>query len=164
MNRSNHSRLKIDLLSLRALLEEKAGDGDSALTTLGEAVQIAQVGHLVRPLADVGPTLLPLLNSLDLDSQGLQFIARVIAALRHGGSEETQYPLQQRLPEPLSNRELEILHLLAARLNNKEIAERLFISNGTVKRHTHNIYGKLAVKGRREAVTKALALELLQRI
>ena len=67
----------------------------------------------------------------------------------------------QPLPEPLSQRELEILNLLAQNLSNKEVADRLFISTGTVKQHTHNIYGKLAVGNRRDAVAKARNLALL---
>ncbi len=55
----------------------------------------------------------------------------------------------------------EILGLLAGRLSNREIADRLFISPATVKRHTHSIYEKLVVSGRREAVTKALGLGIL---
>ncbi len=69
--------------------------------------------------------------------------------------------INQPLDEPLANRELEILSLLEQRLRNKEIAEKLFISPETVKRHTINIYGKLNVHNRREAVDKANALGIL---
>ena len=65
-----------------------------------------------------------------------------------------------RLPT-LSGRELEILGLLAEELSNKAIARQLFISTGTVKRHAHNIYGKLSVGNRRSAVRKAQALGIL---
>jgi LuxR family maltose regulon positive regulatory protein len=68
----------------------------------------------------------------------------------------------QPLPEPLTNRELEILGMLANRLSNKEIASQLNISPATVKRHTENIYQKLNVPGRREAVTTATSLGLLR--
>ena len=61
----------------------------------------------------------------------------------------------------MSPREKEVLALLVGRLTNKEIGERLFISTATVKRHAHNIYEKLNVKGRREAVTKAVGLGLI---
>ena len=61
----------------------------------------------------------------------------------------------------LSNRELDVLELLTQRLSNKEIAERLKVSSETVKKHTRNLYLKLEVHGRREAVVKALAERLI---
>jgi LuxR family maltose regulon positive regulatory protein len=75
-------------------------------------------------------------------------------------------PTMSKLPadeliEPLTERELDVLQLLAMRLINKEIAERLVISPGTVKSHTIRIYRKLDVKGRREAVERAAALGII---
>lgn len=162
MLRSHHRRLRIDLLGMKALMCANEGDRDAALAALGGAVRIAQAGQLVRPLVDLGTALLPLLNALDLDPEGLHFVGQVIGALHKSEGSEKGASRKQPLEEPLSQRELEILHLLAERLNNREIAERLYISSGTVKRHAHNIYGKLMVSGRREAVNKALALGLLK--
>ncbi len=65
------------------------------------------------------------------------------------------------LAEPLSDRELEVLGLLAAGLTNQEIADQLLIALGTAKRHTINIYGKLGVSNRTQAVAKARELNLL---
>jgi LuxR family maltose regulon positive regulatory protein len=70
-------------------------------------------------------------------------------------------PSQAAMIEPLTLREQEILELLAQRLSAKEIAQRLFISDRTVKRHVANIYDKLGVHNRREAVALALALGIL---
>jgi LuxR family maltose regulon positive regulatory protein len=67
----------------------------------------------------------------------------------------------QPLVEPLTNREFDILDLLAQRLQNKEIAEELFISKETVKTHLNNIYQKLNVTNRRNAVEKAKNLGIL---
>ena len=67
----------------------------------------------------------------------------------------------QPLVEPLTKRELEVLHLLAERLSNKEISEALFISTTTVKGHLQSIYGKLNVKKCREAAEKAKKLGIL---
>lgn len=68
---------------------------------------------------------------------------------------------EQPLPEPLSERELEILALLAEGLSNREIAERLVLAVGTVKVHTRNIYGKLGVGNRTEAAAVARRMKLL---
>jgi LuxR family maltose regulon positive regulatory protein len=65
------------------------------------------------------------------------------------------------LLEPLTDRELDVLVLLRERLSNKEIAQRLGLSVMTVKRHTVNLYGKLDVSGRKDAVVKAEALKIL---
>jgi len=63
--------------------------------------------------------------------------------------------------EPLTDRELQVLRLVAEGCSNQEIAERLFLSLPTVKWHTGNIYGKLAVKNRMQAVARARALAIL---
>ena len=67
----------------------------------------------------------------------------------------------QPLVEPLTNRELDVLDLLVQRLSNKEIADKLFISPTTVKGHLQNIYGKLDVSKRREAIEKAKKIGIL---
>jgi len=69
--------------------------------------------------------------------------------------------LQQEGLEPLTDRELQILHLLYKDLTNKEIASELVVTTGTVKVHTSNVYRKLSVKNRRAAVTLAKALGFL---
>ena len=92
-------------------------------------------------------------NPMDMDA-----IATLLAAFP-AARDPAPALRQPSLIEPLSERELEVLALLAQRLTNKEIALALSISPMTVKRHSSNIYQKLAVGGRREAVAKAAALE-----
>ena len=65
------------------------------------------------------------------------------------------------LAEPLTTRELDVLNLLREPLSNKEIASKLYLSPSTVKRHTINLYGKLGVHSRREAVAAATNLGIL---
>jgi LuxR family maltose regulon positive regulatory protein len=72
-------------------------------------------------------------------------------------------PAAQTLADPLTNRELDVLELLGQRLQNKEIAANLFISPETVKKHLNNLYGKLNVSGRRQAVSKAMDLGIVTR-
>ncbi len=75
--------------------------------------------------------------------------------------EERPSPHTPTLIEPLTDREMQVLQLLADRLSNSEIAQRLFISLPTVKSHTRNIYGKLGVHNRKDAVVRARALGIL---
>lgn len=76
--------------------------------------------------------------------------------------EDTSYPPPaQPLIEPLSQRELEVLHLIAQGLSNQEMSERLFLALDTVKGHNRKIFGKLQVQRRTEAVARARELGLL---
>jgi NarL family two-component system response regulator LiaR len=89
---------------------------------------------------------------------------RVLQEMRESlatGKLATSQPAAQPLAEPLSERELEVLELVAQGLTNAEIAARLFIAHGTVKRHINNIYGKLQVRHRTEAIARARDLGLL---
>jgi LuxR family maltose regulon positive regulatory protein len=76
---------------------------------------------------------------------------------------EVKPAAQSKLIEPLSERELEVLHYLAAGLTNQEIADRLYLSLNTIKVHTRNIYGKLGVNHRTQAVARAQELGILPR-
>jgi LuxR family maltose regulon positive regulatory protein len=77
------------------------------------------------------------------------------------GSAEKPGIDQSSLIEPLSDRELEVIHLIAQGLTNQEIADRLVLSLHTVKAHTRNIYGKLDVSSRTQAVARARTFDLL---
>jgi predicted ATPase/DNA-binding CsgD family transcriptional regulator len=93
-----------------------------------------------------------------------QTLATLVQSVQAGlaaGVEEPAVETPQPLIEPLTEREQEILHLLAQGLTNQEIADRLTIAVGTVKTHNHNIYGKLGVGNRLQAVTRAQELSLL---
>ena len=167
----HNKRFLIEALALRALLSEKTGDTALAVSKLGKAVSLAQTGGFIRLFVDIGPELVPILSRLELNGEKLQYVGRILAAFQ-AESEPTRAIQQDTItgvtvrdvvgmPEHLSRREKEVLALLVERLTNNEIGERLYISTATVKRHAHNIYEKLNVKNRREAVTKAVALGLI---
>jgi len=155
-------RFLVEALGLRAWLLHARGDDEGARRTLHEAIHLALPGGMVRALADLGPALHPLLEPLAADAQLAGFIERIRRAGR------VQQPAEQPggsaaapLPTPLTRREREVLELLGHRLSNKEIAERLFVSAATIKRHTENLYAKLGATGRKEAVARAREFGLL---
>ena len=88
----------------------------------------------------------------------LDYVSALLAALE---SETKAKGVHPSLIEPLSERELEVLRLLATGLSNKEIAQTLFIAVGTVKQHLKSIYGKLQAHNRTEAASRARDLGLL---
>jgi len=170
----HNKRFLIETLALRALLSDKTGDTVLAVEQLGRAVSLAQPGGFIRLFVDLGSGLVPLLNRLELKGEKLQYVGRILAVFQSEGSQADPSQTGTRvgvtindiagLPESLSPREKEVLALLVERLTNKEIGEKLYISTATVKRHTHSIFEKLNVKGRHEAVTKAVGLGLISRI
>ena len=161
MNRSNHRRLRIDLLGTKSLIANRESDKDSAIAHLRKAVEIGQPGQIIRPLADLGTEIVGLLNRLDPDDEGQDYIEKIIHTIQADVKGTMQNPGIVNLPDSLSPREIQVLELLSAELTNKEIAERLYLSAGTVKRHAHNIYSKLSVNGRRAAVAKGIQLGIL---
>jgi LuxR family maltose regulon positive regulatory protein len=128
----------------------------------------------VRAFVDAGPALAPLLGQArDVNPD---FVDRLLPAFedkgwragREEGAPRPAVPIpgpayKPALPliEPLSNRELEVVGLIAAGLTNREIARELVIAVGTVKRHTNNIYGKLGVQNRTQAVARVREIGLL---
>jgi len=157
LNRIHHRRLMVDVLGMKALLADAAGDAVTAVSLLQDAVHLGQPGQLIRPLVNLGPELLRQLDSLDLDQEGRQYAEMLQSALT-GNSASKDSTIYPPMLEALSRRELQVLDLFAKHLSNKEIAQRLNISTGTVKRHAHNIISKLGVSDRYEAVTKATDL------
>jgi len=98
-----------------------------------------------------------LLDGLAADARLSGYVARLRPAFPAAPAS-----LNATLVEPLSDRELEVLRLLAQGLSNAQIAARLVVAVGTVKTHIHNIYGKLGAQNRAQAVTRATELKLLQ--
>jgi LuxR family maltose regulon positive regulatory protein len=160
----------INVLTLQTLLNDAAGEEAKALSVLKEAVLLAQPGKFTRPFLDLGPKMFDLLFRLSRTNIAVKFVGQLLAAFRQEGADRTypaaaasKLPKSPTLVEPLTTREREILSLLAKGLPNKHIAEKLFISPETVRRHNSNIYSKLNVHNRYEAVERAHAIGLLAR-
>ena len=162
VRQTHNVRFLIDVLCLKALLAQKEDNDKRAIKQLSEAITQARPGGVIRPFVDLSSGLIPLLSRIDLDEEGVRFVGRILAAMQVGTTTLSARDAPSGLLEPLSSREFEILALMAGRLSNKEIGAQLFIAPGTVKRHTENIYQKLAVHSRRDAVIKADGLGILK--
>lgn len=150
---SKACRLEIQLIEVAAIkaivLAKKQGRVAAALQSLQQALTLAESGGWIRPFIELGPPMLHLLGLLLEKDDTREYIKRLIAFFP-----TPDIPLTES--NGLTNRELDILALLALRLQNKEIAKRLFISPHTVKDHLKHIYRKLGVGSRSEAVSIAI--------
>ena len=135
------------------------------MSVLAQALSLTEPEGYVRLFVDEGAPMVALLREAHTRAIRQAYIEKLLAAFPDLQTEDK--PIVNRpselvnLVEPLSKRELEILSLLAEGLTNNEIAQQIFISGQTVKVHTRNIYGKLGVKNRLQAVSKARDLGLL---
>lgn len=149
----------IKILTLQALAFQAQSDIDRAVSRLEQALSLAEPEGYIRIFVDEGQPMAPLLQRVLSQDIAFRYASRLLAALK-----ETAAPAPsaaQPLVEPLSERELEVLRLVAAGLSNREIAEELYLSINTIKVHTRNIYGKLNVHGRMQAVERARELGLM---
>ncbi len=151
----------IEILALQALALQGQGDILPAVTALERALSLAEPEGYVRVFVDEGPSMAPLLYEAAARGIAPQYTGRLLAALPAAEPASKFQKLPVEMVEPLSERELEVLQLIAEGLSNQEVAQRLFITLGTVKWHTSNIYGKLGVKNRTQAVAQARALGIL---
>ena len=164
----HNKQFQINVLALQAVHHDTMGEQSAALEKLTKALKLAEPSGFIRLFVDLGPQMLGLLKQLVKQNVALDYIIQIIAAFRDDEQAVLQeaaiQPItsdQQPLVELLTNRELDVLDLLEKRLSNKEIAGNLFISPKTVKKHLENLYGKLNVNSRRQAVEKAAALGIL---
>jgi len=156
----------IEIQALRALAIAATMGQDQALEALEWALRAAEPEGYLRLFLDEGRPMAHLLHQAAARGIAAAYTHKVLAAFGTAPGEaqarESQDPATFRPPssliEPLTPRELEVLHLLSEGLTNPEIAQQLFISLPTVKSHTRNIFGKLGVHKRREAVQRARQL------
>jgi len=141
------------------------GETDQALVHLKQAISIGEQEGYTRIFVDEGPLIARLLYEALKRDVAPEYVQHLLAAFPVTEQEETDLTKpqvdQSGLIEPLSAREIDVLELLARGLTNQVVATRLFISLHTVKAHTRNIYSKLAVNNRTQAVDRARTLGIL---
>ena len=121
-------------------------------------MQLARPQGYIRTFVDAGTGLIPLLQEAAQRGVTPEYTGQILAAMDI--KPKTSPPGQSVLVEALSEREIEVLRLVTAGLSNREIAGKLYISPGTAKTHIHNLCGKLGVRNRTEAATRAKELGL----
>lgn len=149
----------METLILQALAWQAWGDGERALTCLKQALEIPRQGDYIRLFVDEGQPMAELLRQAVSKNIYLNDVNRLLAAF--GSVEANSLVPVQPLIEPLSDRELEVLQNLATGMSNQAIADQLFVSIAAVKWHARNIYGKLEVSNRTQAVARARELGIL---
>lgn len=148
----------IYILQARAL--HARGSAAQALSPLERALQLAEPGGYLRAFVDAGEPIEALLRQMYASgslSIAPDYVARILAAFR----QESKQAATGELLESLSDREMEVLRLIAANFSNQDIADTLVVSLNTVKTHVQRLYGKLSVNSRLEAVERARELGLL---
>jgi LuxR family maltose regulon positive regulatory protein len=153
----------MEMRAFLAALQQEEGRGDRAVALLEPALTLAATEGYRRVFLDAGPSLVPVLRHAAARGIAPDTVGELLSAFREEGLLAVLPPVTETplLPQPLSERELEVLRLVAAGLSNAEIANQLFLSLGTVKRHVSNLSGKLDAANRTGAVARARALGLL---
>lgn len=161
--------MQIKNLALQALAHQVTGAPEQAVEIVKDALVLTEPGGFVRTFVDEGQEMQAILSRVRLLGSGISrdYIAGLLGAFAAGESADhkvtrgEEAPLPSLLIEPLSDREIEVLRLIADGYSNQQIAGELFISLGTVKAHTANIYRKLDVRSRTQAVAYARDLKLI---
>jgi LuxR family transcriptional regulator, maltose regulon positive regulatory protein len=152
---------QLKAIVLQAVAFHAHGETDKAVQVLNEALVLAEPGGFIRLVVDEGLPMAQLLSKAATQGIMPSYVAKLLAAFESEKQAQPQATLVQPLVEPLSQRELEVLQLIAQGLSNDEIGKRLFLALDTVKGHNRRIYDKLQVQRRTEAVARARELGLL---
>jgi LuxR family maltose regulon positive regulatory protein len=161
----------IEILVAQALAHQVQGNPSLALVSLERALFLAQPEGYVRIFVDEGKPMRLLIldfrSRIEKQSSGqghplLVYVEKILSAFERAVEKQsTTHPKKPDLIEPLSERELEVLRLVAQGLTNNEISQRLVLALSTVKGHNLRIFGKLQAQNRSEAVARARELGLL---
>ena len=169
VERTHNTRYKIEILALRALALDARGEISESESLLKQAVNLARPGGFIRVFVDLGKPMQEILRRLTKQGHSMEAIGRILATFPEdeeilpgdAGPAPHSPSASLTLVEPLTPRELEVLNLLRGPSSIKEIALQLHISYATAKRHTSNIYAKLGVNQRWNAVARAEELKIL---
>jgi len=145
-------------------VHQTQGNIPAALAPLERALTLAEPEGYVRIFVDEGPPMAVLLEAAAKHGIVPSYVRRLLVAfgMTVYGKPDDRTPVKQlMIDEPLSDRELDVLRLLATDLNGPELARELMVSLSTLRTHTSNIYGKLGVNNRRAAVRRAQELALI---
>ncbi|MCA9905349.1 MAG: AAA family ATPase, partial [Anaerolineae bacterium] len=144
----------VEALALLASARQMQGDATSALTTLEQSLELARPEKRIRIFLDLGAPMRKLLEAYAEQQHAEDAFVQTLIG---------QFPVDgdQSLPDALSERELDVLRLIAAGHTNGEIAAALVIAPSTVKWYVNTIYGKLHVKTRGQAIARAHELRLI---
>lgn len=160
---------RLKAMVLQAVTLHMCSENDTAMRILAEALALAEPGGFIRLFVDEGePMRLLILDyRLWIEQQvrkgrkPIEYVNKLLAAFAQIVPQSANNNQQSAMVEPLSQRELEVLRLIAQGLSNHEIGERLFLALDTVKGHNRRIFDKLQVQRRTEAIARARELGLL---
>jgi len=154
----------VRLLALQAVALDAVGDHMTARSVLQEALTLGAPESYIWRWLDAGPRIEPLLHHIkdnhDTPQALYPYLDSLIGTCRSVFGESAR-PQPGKIPDPLTSRELEVMRLICKGYSNPEIASELVVTINTIKKHTSNIYGKLGVSSRTQAIARARELDLL---
>lgn len=161
---------RVEVQVLRALAKTALGQSDAAVEDLGVALRLGEQHGFVRTFLDEGEAIAPLLREAARRGMSPAYAERLLAALEEGSRPRPVAPAREALPalkptplvEPLTDRESEVPRMLRTALTTPEIAAELGVAPSTVRTFVKNLYGKLGVHRRLEAIERAEEVGLLR--
>jgi LuxR family maltose regulon positive regulatory protein len=151
----------VEIIAIQALAHHASGDTALALTTLKHALVMAEAEGYIRTFVDEGEPMRRLLQEAARQNIMPQYVAKLLDAFGAPAGLHAASPAALALPEPLNEREWEVLRLIAKGHSNREIADQLVVALSTVKWHISNLYGKIGIATRTQALARARELGLL---